>query len=184
MKMKIKDLTLMSVLLTILIISSKIVINISFVPLTFQTFAVMITSMILKTKKAAIVFAIYTIIGLFGLPVFSSGGGFEYIFKPSFGFILGFIMSSLFIGNVNTLNSYFKNIILITIGLTTIYLVGSIYMYIIFNCYLNITKDILEVLIIGVIPFIIKDFSSSLLSLIIYRKLIKQTSLNNYLLCD
>ena len=43
--------------------------------------------------------------GLLGLPVFTAGGGLAYVLKPSFGYILGFIVSALggglIVGNGN-----------------------------------------------------------------------------------
>jgi biotin transport system substrate-specific component len=73
---KIKDITLMSIMLAILIVASKISFNIGPIPITLQTFAVAIISCLLKWKRASIVFLAYIIMGLIGIPVFSTGGGF------------------------------------------------------------------------------------------------------------
>ena len=89
--MKTKDLTIMAISLAILIICSKISFNIGIISLTLQTFAVVIISLLLKWKKAAIVFIAYIVMGLIGIPVFSTGGGFQYVLLPSFGFIIGFL---------------------------------------------------------------------------------------------
>ena len=97
-KLKINDLVKMSISLAIIIICSKISIPIGPIPLTLQTFSVFIVSLILGSFKSAIVFSLYILLGLLGLPVFSSGGGFHYIFMPSFGFIIGFLFSSIVVG--------------------------------------------------------------------------------------
>ena len=89
--MKIKDLCFMVIFLSLLIISSKISVEIGIISITLQTFAVTITCYLLKWKKSLIVFLAYIIMGLVGLPVFSVGGGIYYLLKPSFGFILGFL---------------------------------------------------------------------------------------------
>ena len=36
----------------------------------------------------------YILVGLLGFPVFASGGGLQYIMKPTFGFVLGFLACS------------------------------------------------------------------------------------------
>ena len=94
--MKVKDIAMMTVCLSILIIASKISISIGIIAITLQTFAVALIPYILKWKRSAIVFITYILMGLIGIPVFSNGGGFYYVLKPSFGFILGFL-ASLFI---------------------------------------------------------------------------------------
>lgn len=62
-----------------------------FVPLTFQTAIAVLAGLLLGAKKGAAAMAVYAFMGLIGIPVFSSGGGFSYIFMPSFGYIIGFI---------------------------------------------------------------------------------------------
>ena len=59
-KISIKDLTLMSIMLAILIISSKIVIPIGPISITMQTFAVIIISLILGMYKTSIIHYIRT----------------------------------------------------------------------------------------------------------------------------
>ena len=84
MKIKIKDLAIMAMMLAILVVCSKISFNIGIISLTLQTFAVASIGLILKWKKALIVFFTYIVMGLIGIPVFSTGGGYQYIFYPSF----------------------------------------------------------------------------------------------------
>ena len=117
-KIKIKDLTLISMMLALLIICSKISFNIGPIPITLQTFAVFMISLILGVKKSIIVFLTYIIMGLIGIPVFSQGGGFDYIFKPSFGFIIGFLAASAIIGIRKDL--FYVKYITSTIGLIII----------------------------------------------------------------
>ena len=97
--MKIKDLCLMTVCLSILIVCSKISFDIGIISLTLQTFAVALTGYLLKWKRSAIVFITYIIMGLIGIPVFSGGGGFFYVLKPSFGFIIGFLVGTFITGS-------------------------------------------------------------------------------------
>lgn len=162
--MKIKDLTIMAICLSILIICSKISFNIGIISLTLQTFAVVIISLLLKWKKASIIFLTYIIMGLIGIPVFSNGGGFYYIFAPSFGFIIGFFVSSFIIGS-NIGNSKWLKIIKGIIGLLVLDIIGMIYMYLILKFYLDSPKaTVTYVIEAGFLPFILKDLVSTVLA--------------------
>ncbi|MDA0771745.1 MAG: biotin transporter BioY [Cyanobacteria bacterium] len=54
-----------------------------------------ILSLAFKNNYAFIASCLYIISGLAGLPIFAFGGGIEYIFEPSFGYILGLLVISL-----------------------------------------------------------------------------------------
>jgi biotin transport system substrate-specific component len=170
-KLKIKDLCIMAISLAIIIVASKINIQIGPIPLTLQTFSVFIVSLLLGSFKAFIVFLVYIILGLIGIPVFSSGGGIAYIYMPSFGFIIGFLLSAPIIGIASKSNKFYLKYILSMVGLLIINVCGVSYMYIIFNYYKGVNKDLLNILQIGVLPFIIKDIFTVILSCIIYSRL-------------
>lgn len=68
------------------------------VPLTFQTVVCVLSGLLLGAKKGAISMTVYMFIGLIGLPVFTAGGGIYYVLKPSFGYILGFIVAAAVAG--------------------------------------------------------------------------------------
>jgi len=170
-KLKIKDLCIMAISLAIIIVASKINIQIGPIPLTLQTFSVFIVSLLLGSFKAFIVFLVYIILGLIGIPVFSSGGGIAYIYMPSFGFIIGFLVSAPIIGIASKSNKFYLKYILSMLGLLIINVCGVSYMYIIFNYYKGVNKDLLNILQIGVLPFIIKDIFTVILSCIIYSRL-------------
>ncbi len=89
-----------SALFTALVaISSYIQIPVPFMDyFTLQFFFVLLAGMILGEKQGAISVGLYVLIGLLGVPVFAAGGGIGYIFKPSFGYLLGFIMTAYAVG--------------------------------------------------------------------------------------
>jgi len=67
------------------------------VPLTFQTVISCLAGLLLGWKKGGIAMAVYMVMGLIGIPVFSSGarGGFLYVLMPSFGYIVGFVCAAV-----------------------------------------------------------------------------------------
>ena len=150
---KIKDLVMMGICLAIIIVCSKISIPIGAIPLTLQTFAVFISSLILGWKASLVLIA-YVGLGLVGLPVFSSGGGLGYIYNPAFGFIISFIPASLVIGIATNREKRYLKYVTSLSGLLIINIIGVAYMYYIFNYHMEASKDILAIIQIGVLPFI------------------------------
>lgn len=71
------------------------------VPLTFQTVIAVLAGLLLGAKKGVISMSIYCFMGLVGIPVFAAGGGIFYVLKPSFGYIVGFILSAFVAGIIS-----------------------------------------------------------------------------------
>ncbi len=62
------------------------------VPFTMQTFAVFLAAVFLGGKRAMASVAVYILLGILGLPVFSGGrAGIGAIFSVTGGYILGFL---------------------------------------------------------------------------------------------
>ncbi len=68
------------------------------VPLTFQTVICVLSGLMLGWKKGGIAMAVYCLMGLIGIPVFSGGGGIYYVTKSTFGYIIGFIFAAIAAG--------------------------------------------------------------------------------------
>jgi biotin transport system substrate-specific component len=74
----------------------------------------------------------YLLIGLFWLPIFDRGGGWEYLGEPTFGYLLGFIFGAICCGFF----AFRSRTRLVTItlsclsGLATIHLTGIFYLFV------------------------------------------------------
>ena len=69
------------------------------VPVTGQTLAVLLVGSTLGAARGAISMALYAVLGILGLPVFSDGThGFGVIAGPTGGYIVGFILSAALVG--------------------------------------------------------------------------------------
>lgn len=69
------------------------------VPITLQTFGVMLTGIVLGARRGALAVLLYVAVGLAGLPVFSGGaGGVAVVAKASFGYIVGFVLAAALVG--------------------------------------------------------------------------------------
>ncbi len=100
------------------------------VPVTLQSFFVLLAGVILGPRDGAISQSVYVISGLLGLPVFSGGGSIAYVMRPSFGFLLGFICAPYGVGLYLKRKAYSKIHVFIAclIGTFVIYLVGMPYL--------------------------------------------------------
>lgn len=68
------------------------------VPFTLQTLAVILSGLLLGPRRGAVAAGVYLGLGLSGVPVFTGGGGIPYLFKLSFGYILGFVPGAYIAG--------------------------------------------------------------------------------------
>ena len=103
--MKIKDMCLCALFAVLIGIGAFIKVPVSIVPITLQTLFVILASLILR-QKAIYSVLLYVCMGLIGLPVFTSGGGISYVLIPSFGYLIGFIISSWFVGRYQNKELY------------------------------------------------------------------------------
>lgn len=72
---------------------------------------------------------IYILVGLFLAPVFAIGGGLEYVFEYSFGYILSYIPAIFFAGSILRSGLTYRNMAQATlVGVLTIHIFGILYM--------------------------------------------------------
>ena len=91
-------LTLSALFCTLIIIGSFIRIPMpNMMPVTLQTFFVLLTALVLPMKASVLAISAYAALGLIGLPIFSGGGGIGYVLMPNFGFIIGFLIATVII---------------------------------------------------------------------------------------
>lgn len=130
--------------------------------ITFQTFAVLLAGVFLGSKWGGFSMILYTVLGILGMPWFTSmHSGLEWIFSASGGYIIGFILASIFIGHVfdnyTTARKPIQTVILMLIAnFVVIYIPGLLGLS---NFMINNGKPvtITGLLIAGVVPFIVGD---------------------------
>ena len=120
---------------------------------TLQFFFVLLAGLILGADKGAISVGCYVLLGLVGVPIFAAGGGIGYIFRPSFGYLVGFIVSAYVTGKVcEKLKASYKNYLLACLaGFVVTYVIGIVYKFIILNFYAH-TSATLGVIFLSCFP--------------------------------
>ena len=137
----------------ILTLSAKIQVPFYPVPMTMQTFAVLIISMTFGLKLAGLTTFLYLVEGALGLPVFAGtplkGIGLAYLIGPTGGYLLGFFIATCTVGYLadNGFDRTFsRTFITMLIGTLIIFLCGYTWL----SGFIGFEKA----LILGVLPFV------------------------------
>lgn len=67
-------------------------------PITLQTFFVMMSGNMLGHRFGSFSQILYLTLGLIGIPIFAYGGGPSYVLQPTFGYLLGYPAGAFAIG--------------------------------------------------------------------------------------
>lgn len=71
------------------------------VPFSLQPFGVFLAGLLLGPVWGGFALLLYFVVGLAGAPVFSNGGaGIGYVFGPTGGFLIGFLLAAVLIGAI------------------------------------------------------------------------------------
>jgi biotin transport system substrate-specific component len=102
------------------------------IPVTAQTFAVLLLAALLGRKRAVYAVLLYLMEGIAGLPVFAGGNaGFIYLMGMTGGYLLGFVPAAYFCGFLAEKKwdrKYITAALLFGIGITVIYLFGVLWL--------------------------------------------------------
>lgn len=111
-------------------------IPIPYMEFTLQLLFTTLAGLLLGGKYGAAAVGAYVVLGLVGIPIFAEGGGFFYVLKPSFGYLVGFILGAYVTGKIaNAVPSpSLKRIFAANFaGLAIVYALGITYFYLASN---------------------------------------------------
>lgn len=151
------DIAECALMVALMVAGAYIKIPFPLVPLTFQTVISVLTGLLLGWKKGAASMAVYCILGLVGVPVFAAGGGFFYVLKPSFGYILGFILSAAVAGLIlrNKKPTFLRCTVAAMAAFLANYVIGIPYCMV--AAYLSGTENLVNLFIAGNLAYMPKD---------------------------
>ena len=127
------------------------------VPITFQTVICVLAGLLLGWKKGAISMAVYCFAGLIGIPVFTAGGGIFYVLKPTFGYILGFILAAVVAGLLTNKQGlpFWRYLVAALAAFVADYAVGI--PYCIVAAHLSGVENLTNLLLVGNLIYMPKD---------------------------
>lgn len=175
-KLSTRDITHTALFTALTAAGAFITIPIGPVPITMQSFFVLLSGLILGHKKAVLSQITYLLIGLMGFPVFAGfTGGLQSVFKVSFGFIIGYIAAAYITGKLTEGKNLSHSILLkaVLAGSMAIYAFGLPYMYFILNIMLKSNLSIIKILQIGMFAFIPGDLIKALVIVFITKNINK-----------
>ena len=115
-----------------LAISAKIKIPFYPVPMTMQTLVVLLIGIAFGWKLGIATIVLYLMEGIMGLPVFSGtpekGIGLTYFFGPTFGYLIGFLVTVFLAGKFNYNNNLIQNFLKLTFATSFIYILGMLWL--------------------------------------------------------
>lgn len=168
-----KKLALTAMFTTLIIIGAFIKIPIPYIPFTLQVFFVNMAMLMLGAKWGGMAVGIYIVMGLIGIPIFTAGGGWSYVFHPTFGYLIGFFIGTIVGGNLMRLfkNGYLGMAVASVVFEIITYICGLTYFYFIQSAYLGVSVTAKTVFISCFLIFLPGDTISCVLGAIIVKRL-------------
>jgi biotin transporter BioY len=137
----------------------KVYLPISPVPITGQTFAVLMLAAMLGSRRGVLAVIAYLVEGIAGLPVFAGGMGLATLIGPTGGYLVGFIPVVYVVGRLAEMG--WDRRVITTIAAM---LAGEIVLYTFGVCWLAIMTDTKTALTVGLYPFIVGDILKVILA--------------------
>jgi biotin transporter BioY len=130
----------------------KVYLAISPVPITSQTFAVLMLAALLGSRRGVLAILAYLAEGVAGLPVFAGGMGPAVLIGPTGGYLIGFVAVAYVVGRLAEMgwDRRFSTTIVAMLA-------GEIVLYTFGVCWLSIMTNIRTALTVGLYPFIVGD---------------------------
>lgn len=178
------DIALIGLFTALISVGAFIQIPLPIIPFTMQVFFVLLGAQFLGAKRATAAAFLYMALGLVGVPIFTRGGGWSYIFQPSFGFIIGFIFASFatalvikcidkspirFVKKSREIFYFLAGLV----GIVIIYAFGMVYFYFLKDLYFHAPIPFMSLFAILFLPTIFGDLISLAISSIIAGRLRK-----------
>ena len=168
---KIIKLILITIVGSILItISAKVKIPFYPVPMTMQTFVILLIGITLGYKIGLATVTLYLFEGIIGLPVFASspekGIGIAYFIGPTMGYLIGFLVAVYFSGSFKYDKGIINTFLKLIFSVSFIYILGLIWL----GTLIGWEKPIFK---LGAQPFLIAELFKVLLLTLLTTNLIK-----------
>ncbi len=133
------------------------------IPITGQTFAVLLAGIVLGRWWGGASLAFYAGAGAMGMPWFTGwSGGMGHLAGPTGGYIIGFVLAALFVGHLSDKYVQTRRFlpmlgVMLTANFALIYIPGLLQLYLWLNLVQGGAVSVYAVLGMGLLPFIAGD---------------------------
>jgi biotin transport system substrate-specific component len=123
------------------------------VPITGQTFAVLLVGASLGTRRGAASLVLYLLLGVIGLPFFAGGAsGLSVLVGPTGGYLVGFVVAAYLLGALAT-----RGLDRRVPGALLTFLAGEMIIYLFGIAWLSVYLGIKQAIVAGFLPFLVGD---------------------------
>jgi len=115
----------------LIVLSARIQVPFWPVPMTMQTFAILVIGMAYGARLGGATVLLYLAEGALGLPVFAGGGGIAYFTGPTTGYLVGFLAAAVIVGALAERGwdrSVSKTLLANTLGTLVIFIPGVLWL--------------------------------------------------------
>ncbi len=127
------------------------------VPLTGQTFAVLLVGAALGSRRGTAAVLVYLAEGALGLPVFAGGAGLAYLLGPTGGYLFGFLAAAWLSGRFAERGND-RRLATAWVG----FLAGEAAIYALGVPWLALFVGFPQAVALGLLPFLLGDFLKAL----------------------
>jgi len=138
------------------------------VPLTLQTFFVLLSGALLGRKLGGLTQGAYMFLGLTGQEIFTNASrGSFYLLGPTGGYIVGFVLAAYFAGSflIKEKQSVFEVFIKLLAADFIILFSGMFWLKVILSCSWS------KAFLLGFLPFVLGDILKVALATVVYHKM-------------
>lgn len=145
------------------------------VPITMQTFAVLLVGTVLGPLRGSLSLALYLVLGVAGLPIFADGESGSLFALTSGGYVVGFVLAAIVTGWLARLRwdrHALKTVVAFVAGTVVIYAVGLPWLYLslqslgapVWQGVLGYETLLAATIGAGLLPFLVGDALKALLA--------------------
>jgi len=156
-------------------VAAQVVVPLWPIPMTLQTFAVLLVGTTLGPIRGALSMVLYLAVGVLGLPVFAEAKSGSLFSLTSGGFIVGFILAAVLVGWLAQREwdrRFVGTLVSFAAGTLVIYAIGLPWLYVslsnlgpaVWQDYLGFDSVLAATFGAGVIPFLVGDVLKALLA--------------------
>ncbi|MDZ4746080.1 MAG: biotin transporter BioY [bacterium] len=160
------DIVLSVVGATVIVLATQVAVNLPFtpVPITGQTFGVLVVAMLLGRMRGMYAVGMYLGAGLLGAPVFANFMSLPAIFGPTSGYLLGFLPMAYVAGLLSEKGWNLSYVGAITTGLVahTVVLICGV---VVLSAFVGVGNA----WTMGVAPFLVGDIVKSVVAAVVVR---------------